>query len=120
MFCLDTYALVEIAVANPKFTFLIREDYVIASTTFAEFYWVLLREKGKETAAYWADKLRPYVQEVTSAMMLKAMEFRLEHKPKNLSFFDCAGYIFSREQGYIFVTGDKEFRDFQKVRFIQK
>ena len=47
MYCLDTYALVEIAEGNPKFTFLIEEKVIIPGTTLAEFYWVLLNKRQR-------------------------------------------------------------------------
>ena len=120
MYCLDTYALIEIANGNPKFSFLMREEFMIINTTLAEFYWVLLREKGKEDAEYWVDKLSNFTLNITKEIMLKAQNFRFVNKKKNLSFFDCVGYIFSKENNYIFVTGDKEFKDLEGVEFIQK
>jgi len=42
-----------------------------------------------------------------------------ENKKKNLSFFDCAGYIFARENNYKFVTGDKEFENLPNVEYIK-
>lgn len=120
MYCLDTYALVEIANGNPKFSFLMKEDFIITNTTLAEFYRILLRDKDKEEAEYWVEKLSNFTVNITKEIMLKAQEFRFANKKKDLSFFDCVGYIFSKENNYTFVTGDKEFRDLENVKFIQK
>lgn len=118
MFCLDTYALIEIANSNPKFAFLIKEDFVIPSTTLAEFFWVLKRDK--QDAYSWIAKLIPFCVQIPLESMIKAQEFRFLHRSQNLSFFDAAGYVFSLENDYVFVTGDKEFRNLKGVRHITK
>ena len=120
MYCLDTYALIEIAEGNPKFSFLIREEFVIPSTTLAEFYWVLIRDKSKEEADFWGEKLLSSSVDIPVVVMLKSQNFRHANKKQNLSFFDSVGYIFAQENNYIFVTGDKEFKNFKGVKHITK
>ena len=120
MYCLDTYALIEIARGNPKFTFLINEDFVISNLTLAEFYWVLIRDAGQDEADYWINKLSDFSADVSLNILLKAQRFRYLNRKKDISFFDSAGYIFSKENKYIFVTGDKEFKDLSDVKFITK
>ena len=120
MYCLDTYALVEIAEGNPKFTFLIEEKVIIPGTTLAEFYWVLLKDKGKEDADVWYEKLLNLCVDVSVKTLIKAQSFRHDNRKKDVSFFDCVGYIFSKENNYIFVTGDKEFKNIEGVRHITK
>ena len=93
--CLDTYALVEIAKENSKFIDYLKLDFVITDLTLSEFYFVLLREAGEEKAEYWFKKLQPYVAYVNIVELKEAMKFRYLNKNKNLSFFDCVGYIFS-------------------------
>jgi len=120
MYCLDTYALIEIAEGNPKFSFLIKEDFIIPSTTLAEFSWVLLKNKNRDDVEYWIKKLSNFSSDVKKEIMIKSQIFRYLNKKRDLSFFDCVGYIFSKENNYIFVTGDKEFKDLEGVKFIQK
>ena len=50
--------------------------------------------------------------------MLRAQKFRFVNKKLNMSFFDCAGYVFSQEQGASFVTGDRVFKDMPGVTFV--
>jgi predicted nucleic acid-binding protein len=119
MYSLDTYALVEIAQGNEKFKRFMESDFVISDLTLAEFYAVLLRT-SEETAETWYKKLSPYSKPADKAILVKAVKFRHQNKSKNLSFFDCAGYIFSKENNYLFVTGDKEFRTMPNAEFIQK
>ena len=120
MYCLDTYALIEIALGNPKFSFLLTQDVVIPATTLAEFFWVLLRDKNKEEAEHWSAKLLPLTKPISPQLLLNAQQFRYDEKKHDLSFFDAVGYTFAQEQKSVFVTGDKEFKGRKGVRFIQK
>ena len=117
--CLDAYALVEIAQANPAFTQLLNSDFVITEPTLAEFYGVLYRKAGKEHATYWLVRLEPWARSVPLSIMVKAAEFKVHNARRNVSFFDCAGYLYAQENGMRFVTGDKEFKDKDGVLFIK-
>lgn len=118
--CLDTYALAEIADENPKFKEYLNLPFVIADTTLAEFYSVLLREEGEAVADYWYKKLERYSLPVSKEILIEAVKFRQKHKKNNISFFDAVGYIFSIKNGYLFVTGDKEFENLSNVEFKKK
>ena len=115
---LDTYVLAEIASGNNACTHYIGEDFVITDLTLAEFYWVLLRDQGASLADFWFEKLKDYAVPAVKHILIKAMAFRHLHKKKNLSFFDCVGYIFALENHVPFVTGDKEFRTFDGVEHL--
>jgi len=118
--CLDTYALVEIKLGNPKFTNYLKEDFVITDITLAEFYSVLLREENEEKADFWLKKLEAYSISVDKTVLIKAIKFRHQNKKTGISFFDAVGYIFAQENGYSFVTGDKEFENLKNVEFKKK
>ncbi len=119
MNCLDTYALIEIASGNSIFTPFLQQDFVITHETLAEFYWVLLRDTSVETAQSWIQKLQAYSQAVPLSLLLQSVHFRSRHKRQNLSYFDCVGYIYSLENHFSFVTGDKEFKSLPGVTFVQ-
>ena len=119
MKCLDTYVLVEINNGNPKFAALLSEDVVITDLTFAEFYGDLLRRYDKKSADYCHTKLEAFCRAVSREILLKAIAYRIEHAKENLSFFDCVGYIFSLENNFRFVTGDKAFEYKEGVNFIK-
>lgn len=119
MYYLDTYALAEIAQGNEKFKKFMEEDFVISDLTLAEFYGVLLRE-DEEKAEIWYNKLSAYSRPADKKILVKAVKFRHDNKSKNLSFFDCVGYIFSKENKHLFVTGDKEFSSMPCVEFMKK
>ena len=117
--CLDTYILCEICKANVNFIKYLNENCIINDLTLAEFYSVVLREYNEQTAEYWFQKLQKYAQPVPLQLLIKAIKFRAENKKHNFSFFDAVGYIFAKEHGYLFVTGDKEFEDFPGVEFVK-
>jgi len=118
--CLDTYALIEISNGNPKFMNYLSSDFVVTDLTLAEFYSVILREYDEKTADYWFKKLEQYAISIEKSILKEAVKFRYEHKKSNISFFDAVGYMFSIEEGYFFVTGDKEFENFKNVEFKKK
>ena len=120
MFCLDTYALVEIALGNEKFTKYFDKQFVIPDLILAEFYGVELRVNNEATADYWYRKLSTYAVPLPKEVMIQGVKFRFTNKEKNLSFFDAAGYVFAKKNGLLFVTGDKEFEGLAGVEFVKK
>ena len=119
MKCLDTYPLIEIALGNEKFASLLNEDVIITDTTIAEFYYVILQRYDFSTADFWYKKFAPYCASVNREILIKAVKFRYANKKKDLSFFDCVGYIFAIENNHKFLTGDKEFKNLENVEFIK-
>ena len=118
--CLDTYALVEISNGNREFVKYLDLDFVITDVTLAEFYGAILRNYDVRTADYWFKKLESYSVGVDKFIFMEAVKFRYKHRKSKISFFDAVGYIFSLENGYLFVTGDKEFENFEGVDFKKK
>ena len=114
---LDTYALVEISEANPHFSAYLQEDIVVPDLILAEFYALLLRRFGKQTAQYWQRKIEPYAKSVALPILIEAMEFREGHRKENISFFDAVGYTYSLKNNCLFVTGDREFKNLKNVEF---
>ena len=120
MKCLDTYALIEIALGNPKFSSLVNEECVITDITIAEFYFVILQRYNEKTAQFWYKKFESYCTPVFRDILIKAVEFRNDNKKEELSFFDCVGYMYALTNNFKFVTGDKAFKNRECVLFIQK
>ena len=118
--CLDTYALMEIYLGNEKFAGYLNVEFVINDLTLAEFYGVLLREYGEGEAELQFQKLERYSVQVNNKILIEAVKFRHTNKKQNISFFDAVGYIFSLNNRYLFVTGDKEFEKFANVEFKKK
>ena len=120
MYCLDTYALWEIQLGNPKFAIFSTEEFIVNEWTFVEFYRSLVKQYDKATADYWLRKLQPFIQKVELETLTKAVLFQEENKKGNMSLFDAVGYMYAQEHTILFVTGDKEFKGRKGVLFIQK
>lgn len=116
---LDTYVLCEILQGNEKYFSYIEEEFVLADVTLAEFYWVILKEFNEQTANYWFSRLRLYSVPCSVEVMSKGMLYR-KRMNRNLSFFDVVGYTYAQENGILFVTGDKEFKNLPGVEFVPK
>ena len=119
MYCLDSYALVEIHDESSKYTRYLDEEFVIPKPVLAEFYYVIYKKSGKQKAQSWIDKLEPYSREVSLKCWIDALIYRHEHRKQNLSIFDCIGYIYSVENGYTFVTGDIQFKNKKGVEYVK-
>lgn len=119
MYCLDTYALWEIHLGNPRYSKLLNNEFVVTDWTLAEFYKTMLREYNKSTADYWFKKFIQHVRKVEINVLIKAVLFQHENKRKNMSLFDCVGYMYSLDSDLKFVTGDKEFKNRPNVEFIK-
>lgn len=120
MYCLDAYALVEIALGNEKFTKYLDKQFVIPDLILAEFYGVELRVNNEATANYWYRKLSAHAASLPKEVLIRGVKFRFANKEKNLSFFDAVGYVFAKKRGLLFVTGDKEFEGLDGVLFVKK
>ena len=120
MYCLDTYALWELQFENPKYAFLLNQSFTITNWTLVELYKTMSRELGRETAIIWYNKFKPYIKEVDIDVLIKAVDFQSENKKENVSLFDGVGYIFSLENNFTFVTGDRAFKNKRGVLFIPK
>ncbi|MEK6961554.1 MAG: PIN domain-containing protein [Nanoarchaeota archaeon] len=119
MRCLDTYALIAVADGDEAFARFINEDFVVPSTTLAEFYWVMLRDLGKDIADGWISVISPYAVDVDSALLLEAVRYRSARRKDNVSFFDAVGYVYSKQEKFLFVTGDEAFRGEAGVEFVK-
>ena len=120
MLCLDTYALVEIGLNNPKYSNILNERFVIPDLTMAEFYSLLYKQGHENEAEYWYKRLAAYCHPVSKETLIKSLKYRIDNKKENLSIFDCVGYIFALENNMKFVTGDKAFKNKESVLFISK
>ncbi len=120
MKCLDTYALIEIHNKNPKYIPYLEEEFTIPEPIIAEFYGIILKNYNEQTANYLLKKFEPYLSPVNINILIKAIKFRHENKKRKLSFFDCVAYMFSLENKYEFLTGDKEFENLPGVDFVKK
>lgn len=118
-FIYDTYALIEILNKNPNYEKYVDCNIVINDLIFAEFCYKIFLEKianGEELLNEIADSIvYPSKRAIKEAMI-----FRVKNKSKNMSMTDCISYAMSKELGIRFLTGDKEFENFENVEFVKK
>jgi len=116
----DTYAFFEIICGNPDYEEYKKDISIITTRlNLIELHYGLLRLYGVETANFYFEKFKKFIKSFDDEIIKKANEFRLLNKRKNLSYTDCIGYVFSKKLNVEFLTGDKEFENFDGVRFIK-
>ena len=120
IFFYDSYAVIEYIKNNPHFISYF-EDHTDFITLFnlVEIYYSVLSESNKEKADAVLDTLFPLVVEPNKETIKEAMNLRLRHKKRKLSYADCVGYQIAKERKILFLTGDKEFKDLPNVIFLK-
>jgi uncharacterized protein len=118
-FLFDTYAIMEIIFGNPKFERYIDQNKIINTFIFAELCYILFRNNYPSAEEY-LDRYKKYIHSINPEIIKKAAKFRTKHKKQKVSMTDCIGYVHARELGIKFLTGDKEFENFDNVEFIKK
>lgn len=117
---LDTYAIIEFLRGNKNYQSLLNEETFLTSTNnLSEFKYYLLKENlDKDSKKIISDLGLSFI-EITPEVAVEAADFRYKHKKKKLSFIDCLGYLTALKNNLVFLTGDKEFENFQNVRFVK-
>lgn len=84
-----------------------------------EVYHGLLRDVGEKEAENFLEQYYPLIIDFNEEDIKKAAQLRIEHKKRNLSMADCIGFALAKRLGIKFLTGDKEFKDFDNVKFVK-
>lgn len=120
VFFYDSYAIIEYLKNNPRFVPYFEEHTgILTIFNLVEVYYSVLAEEGKEKAEEVYNRLSPLLAEPTKEIVFKAMEYRLLHKKKKLSYADCMGYASAEIYNVLFLTGDKQFEGMEKVEFVK-
>ena len=116
----DTYAILEIISGNANYkNYLKNIGIVTTKLNLMELYYRLYILHGLETAEFYYQKYKPFVMEVDDLTIKKAMIFKAENRKKDLSYVDCIGYVFAKENKIKFLTGDIQFKDMDNVEFVR-
>lgn len=115
----DTYALVEIFESNQAYSKYINKPFFITILNFFELHQYLLRVGNEFFADEKAETYIQHIQEITPVVTLKASKLRKQHGGKNMSMTDCIGYIYAKENGLLFLTGDSAFESMENVEFVK-
>jgi predicted nucleic acid-binding protein len=116
----DTYAIIELIKANPKYESVKEKVITTSLMNLAELYYALLLENKKEIVDSIINSLNFEILEISSEIALSSALFRYKNKSLNLSYIDCIGYILSLKNSLLFLTGDKSFKNLKNVEFISK
>ena len=116
----DTYAILEIIKGNANYkNYLKNIGIVTTKLNLMELYYRLYILHGLETAELYYQKYKPFVIEVDDSIIKKAMIFKAENRKKDLSYVDCIGYVFAKENKIKFLTGDNQFEGMENVEFVK-
>jgi predicted nucleic acid-binding protein len=117
-FC-DTYALLEFEFGNPDYVQYANKSLITSELNLMEFYYSLLKNYDAMTAKKYYKKWVPFTVKIPSNIIQPAMEFKFHYKKEKLSYVDAMGYIFSQQNGFLFLTGDRQFKDKDNVHFVK-
>ncbi|MFZ2456273.1 MAG: PIN domain-containing protein [Candidatus Altiarchaeia archaeon] len=119
-FFFDTYALYEIIRGNESYRkYAEGISFVTSGLNLMELYYCLLRKCGKKAAGRYYEVFVPHAVEIDGDSIKAAMEFRLAYADKNMSYADCAGYVFAVQNRLKFLTGNKSFKDLAGVEYVK-
>ncbi len=116
---LDTYAIIAIDTKSSSYDKYSEEEAVTSIFNIAEAYFVYLRKFSKKEADEMYEITRQIVIPIDDPIIKEAMEFKLQHLKKRLSFADCIGYITALKLNVKFVTGDYAFKEMENVEFVK-
>ena len=117
-FC-DTYALIEIVCGNPSYKKYLSASLITSDYNLMEMYYAFLRDYGQQTADKYFDQWSKFLVQIPLETIKQAMVFRLANKKEDLSYVDCIGCAFSRQNPIKFLTGDRRFESKIGVEFVK-
>jgi len=115
----DSYALFEIISGNPNYKPYILSYIVTTKLNIFELYNGLLRDVSMKEAEKFLEKYYSFVIDFNKEIIKKAAQLRIDHKKRDLSMTDCIGFTLAKRLGIKFLTGDKEFKEFDNVEFVK-
>ena len=118
IFLFDTYAILEIVSGSKAYERYLDSGIIINEFIFAELCYKLLREKVTNADEY-IGKYSKFILRAEPMVIKEAMVFRIVNIKKKFSMTDCVSYIMSKKLNIKFLTGDKEFEEFDNVEFVK-
>lgn len=115
----DSYAIVEILKGSENYKKYTGSAIITTKLNLFEVFYGLLREVGENDARVFLDKYYELTVDFDRAIIEEASKLKLQYKKRNLSMVDCIGYATAKRWGIKFLTGDKEFKDFENVEFVK-
>ena len=122
MFFLDSYAIIEMARGSPGYRPFTKQPAVTSRMNLLEVYYVLAQNGEENLAGAALEALGPHAVELSVDLIPRVANFRLHQlgaTGRRLSYVDALGYVYARENGYVFLTGAHEFEGLPDVRFVR-
>ena len=118
---LDTYAIIEIAIANPDYKQYALESKKSITTVFnlIEVHFYYLKNYGPNEADKIYEVVKDIAISVDDLILKEANKFKLLHLKKRFSFADCVGYVTALKFNAKFLTGDYAFKGLDNVEFVK-
>ncbi len=118
IYFLDTYAMVEIMQGNARFQRYLDSECKTSIFNLYELVYNVIRE-NEQVALESFNSFLKFSIEIENEWLVEAARFKLKYRSRNVSYADCIGYVISLKTGMLFLTGDKEFKDFPNVEFVK-
>lgn len=119
---LDSYAIIEMARANPHYD-AFREDPIVTTiVNVSEAFYVFLAEGKVKLADDCLRVCSPAILPIDPSVIPRAMEFRLRvlgATGRRFSYAGALGYTIALTKGFGFLTGAHEFEGFPEVEFVR-
>lgn len=118
-FFFDSYAFFEILKGNKNYEIYKKCRIATTKLNIFEIYLGILRDINEETAKRYLEKYYHYVVDFDSNIIEEAAKLKNKFNKRNISMTDCIGYCTALTLGIKFLTGDKEFENFDNVEFVK-
>ena len=115
----DSYAIIEMILGSKNYVKYKNSEIVTTKNNLFEVVYWLLRCYSEKEAVEFIKKYYPYVVDFDESVIVNAAALRLKYKKKRLSMVDCIGYTVAESWSVPFLTGDKEFEQFENVEFVK-
>lgn len=115
----DSYAIIEILKGNEEYKKYSTSVIVTTKLNLFEVFYGLLRDVGEKEAESFIKEYYACSVDFDKEIIREASNIKLQHRKRNLSMADCIGYAIAGRWGIKFLTGDKEFKEFENVEFVK-
>lgn len=116
----DTYALIALVEGSPAYVPYTESRVLTSVFNLVEFYFIALKNFGEQKAKEFYKKFEECLVEISPDTIFDAMKFRLINNKRSLSYADCMGYIYAKNNKLRFLTGDKQFEHMENVEFAKE
>ena len=116
---LDTYALIEIVKENKNYEKFQDTVNFTGLMNLLELHYIISKNFDLKKADSIINSLKKILLSMTIEDIKEASGFRIKNTKLKFSYIDCLGYCAAKKRNLIFLTGDKEFKDFDNVGFVK-